>query len=121
MFGRALHVENQRRTYASFCHLSNVDIFQHTCITQCSTCAEKKYAPFDFDHASFMLIYIGNTCMYVGHLQKQSFNNAGLAQSIASLTMTQKVVGSSPTLGKNFSFCIFASLAFLAVRLSQYK
>ena len=43
--------------------------------------------------------------MYEGHLKKQSFNNAWLAQ-VAGLTMNPKVVGSNPNVSKNFSFCI---------------
>ena len=39
MFGRVLHVESKHTTCASFCYLSNIDIFQY--VTQNSSCTRQ--------------------------------------------------------------------------------
>ena len=64
-----------------------------------------------------------STCMYKGHF-KRSFHQALqlLAQSVEALTTIHKVVSSSPSMGKNFSFLyFFAFNTFLAGRQSPYK
>ena len=42
------------------------------------------------------------------HFNKTAFIKARVAQSVKHQTRHLKVVGSSPTVGKNFSFCILS-------------
>ena len=46
--------------------------------------------------------------MYKGHLSRTVFIKAHVAQSVVHQTSNLKVVGLSPTVGKNFSFCILS-------------
>ena len=46
--------------------------------------------------------------MYKGHLNKTVFIKARVTQSVEHHARNVKVVGSSPTLGKNLSFCILS-------------
>ena len=45
--------------------------------------------------------------MYKGYINKTVFIKAQIAESVEHQTKSLKVVVSSPTLGKKFSFCIF--------------
>ena len=46
--------------------------------------------------------------MYKDHSNRTAFIKARVAQSIEHRTKNLKVVGSSPTIVKNFSFCILS-------------
>ena len=46
--------------------------------------------------------------MYKGHFNRTAFIKARLVQSIEHRNKNPKVVGSSTTVGKNFSFCILS-------------
>ena len=54
-------------------------------------------------------IGMGSTCMYKAHFNRTSFIKARvlLAQSVEHQTTNLQVDGSKPTVGKNFSFCVF--------------
>ena len=43
------------------------------------------------------------------------------SKNISCLTSKQEVVGSNPSVGRNFHFVILACFAFRAARLKQYK
>ena len=45
--------------------------------------------------------------MYKGHLNRAAFIKVRVAQSVEHQATNLKVVGSSRSAGKNFSFCIF--------------
>ena len=51
---------------------------------------------------------IESTYMYKGHLNRTPFIKACVAQSVEHPTSNLKVVGLSPNVGKNFSFCILS-------------
>ena len=107
VFGRVLHVESKHRTRASLCYLSNIDIFQY--VTQNSTSYKTKHAPLYHSRTySNEYIGIGSTYMYKGHFFRTAFIKALEAQSKEHQTTNLKVVSSSPTVGKNFSFCILS-------------
>ena len=55
-------------------------------------------------------IDIGSTCtsMFKGHFNRTTFTKARVAQSVEHQDTNLKVVGSSPTVGKIFSFCILS-------------
>ena len=48
------------------------------------------------------------TCMYRGHFDRTAFIKAGVALAVEHQATTLKDVGSSPNLGKNFSFCVLS-------------
>ena len=49
---------------------------------------------------------IGGTCMYKSPFNSTAFVKARVAQSIEYRATNLNIVGSSPIVGKNFSFCI---------------
>ena len=53
-------------------------------------------------------IGIGSSCLYKGNLDRTIFIKSREAQSVQHWTTNLKVVGSSPTVGKHFSFCILS-------------
>ena len=60
--------------------------------------------------------------MFKGHVNRTDVNKARVAQLVGHQTSDLRVVGSSPTLDKNFSFCIFFAFdALLAGRLVPYE
>ena len=54
------------------------------------------------------LIGIRSTCLYEGDLKRTAFIKSCVDQSVQHGTTNLKVVGSSPTVGKTFSFCILS-------------
>ena len=116
MFGRVLHVKSKHRTGASHYYLYNIDIFQHT--------NTKIYPIFTKQHiykTNYTLLHhsriyanvyigIGSTFMYKDHLSNSAFNKVRVAQSVEHRTTDLRVVGSNPTVDKNFSFCILPLL-----------
>ena len=47
----------------------------------------------------------GSTCMYKSHFDITAFIKVRVAQSVERHATNHKVVGSSPTVSKNFSIC----------------
>ena len=46
--------------------------------------------------------------MYTGYLSNPAFNKVRVAQSIEHQTTDIRAMGSNPTVGKTFSFCILS-------------
>ena len=89
------------RTCASLCYLYNIDIVQY--VIQNSTFTRQNTLIFITNG-----IRIGSTCMYKGHLNIAAFIKFRVAQSVEYQTSNRRVIGPSPTVGKNFSFCILS-------------
>ena len=53
-------------------------------------------------------IYIESTYLYKGHLNNTDFILARLPKLVEHQTSHLRDVGSNPTVGKNFSFCILS-------------
>ena len=96
VFGRGLHVENKHRTCVFL-------LFTKCRYFSTSNTKQNMYGK----NKLYLCQLIGSMCMYKDHLQKYSFSNPWLAQSVASLLMNPKFVGSRTTVGKNFSFLSF--------------
>ena len=101
-----LHVESKHGIYASLCYLYNIDIFQY--VTQNSTFSRQ----ITFYFIIFVLIIMYTLVLKVRVsdkvIQITSFQQARLAQSAEHQTSDLGVVGSSPAVGKTFSFCILS-------------
>ena len=68
-----------------------------------------KYAPLHHSRTyTNVHIGIGNTCMFKCNSNKRAFIKARLAHSVEHRATNLKVVDSSPTVDKKFSFCILS-------------
>ena len=82
-------------------------LFQYA--TQNSTCTRQNTLYFIILKLIPIYIHWFRKYMYViRSFKSYSFHQTRLAQSVEHQTWIQRVVGSSPTVGKNFSFCIFS-------------
>ena len=99
------------RTCASFFYLYNIDIFQFS--TQKRTFTYMYQTKYVLRHQSRtntnVYIGIGRIYMFISHLSSTAFNKACIAQFVDHQTSDRSALGTSPTLDKNFSFCICRS------------
>ena len=104
-----LLVDSKHRTSASLCYLYHIDIFRYETKNTSFTRQNKLYIILDLSCSwTYTNVYIGigSTCMYKGHLNITAFNKVRLAHSVERRTTYLRDLGSNPTVGKNFSFCI---------------
>ena len=103
VFGRVLHVESKHKTSASFCYLSNIDIFQ--LVTHYSTCTRQNMlnfiVPLTYNNIAEEYICIKvtfkiNVYIYPGWISRSRL-----------LTTNLKVVSSSTIVAKTFLFRFF--------------
>ena len=80
-----------------------------------STCKTRQNNPPDLVRVTVKLLYM---TFVKRSLSKESFHQSKLDQSVEALTTNLKVVGSSTTVYKNFSFCIIFSF-LLSLRSLQ--
>ena len=94
----------QTQDFYFFCYSSNIDIFLY--VTQYSACTRR-------NTLYFIILELIPTYTFVsevlqGHFNMIVFIKARVAQSGEHQAVYLKVVGSSPTVSKNFSFCILS-------------
>ena len=74
-------------------------------------CNTTQYMRAQFHHPrTYTNLYIGisSTCVFKGNFNRTPFINARLSQSVEHRATILKVVGSSPTVDKHFSFSILS-------------
>ena len=103
MLGRVLRVESKHRNCASLCYFSNIDIFKY--VTKTAHVQDKIGST-----SSLMYTLVSEVHVYlkVTLIRQPSSTPTWLTQSVEHRATNLKVVGSSPTVSKNFSFCILS-------------
>ena len=75
VFGLVLHVKSKHRMCASFCYLSNIDIFQY--VTRCSTCTRQNTSSCLDDIHMYTLVLDIHACIKVTLTGELAFTKPG--------------------------------------------